>query len=72
MYDKELAVAILEQIRTAAKTILQRFEPIIKVSDFTDSSFGQEKLDSICMLLIAIGESLKKFDEITDKSLLIQ
>lgn len=29
-----------------------------------------EKLDSICMQLIAIGESLKKIDKITNKSLL--
>lgn len=29
-----------------------------------------EKLDSICMLLIAIGESLKNLDKITDQSLL--
>jgi len=31
-----------------------------------------EKLDSICMLLIAIGESLKNIDKITKKSLLKQ
>ena len=30
-----------------------------------------EKLDSICMLLIAIGESLKNLDKVTNKSLLI-
>jgi uncharacterized protein with HEPN domain len=29
-----------------------------------------EKLDSICMLLIAIGESLKNIDKITNKELL--
>ena len=28
------------------------------------------RLDGICMLLIAIGESLKNIDKITDKSLL--
>ena len=31
---------------------------------------GQEKLDSICMKLIAVGESLKNIDKITDKKLL--
>ncbi len=50
----------------------QRFEPIKTVSDFTDSSMGMEKLDSICMLLIAIGESLKNIDKITDETLLKQ
>jgi uncharacterized protein with HEPN domain len=29
-----------------------------------------EKLDSICMLLAAIGEALKNFDKITDNLLL--
>jgi len=35
-----------------------------------DTKEGQEKLDSICMKLIAIGESLKNIDKITDKKLL--
>ena len=70
MYDKELVLEVLGQIRTASQTILDRFESIKTVSDFTDSPAGREKLDSICMLLIAIGESLKKLDKITDASLL--
>ena len=70
MYDKELAVEVLEQICTASKTILERFAPVKTVSDFTGSPQGREKLDSICMLLIALGEALKKLDKITDSSLL--
>jgi uncharacterized protein with HEPN domain len=70
MYDKELVLEVLMQIRTASQTILGRFKSIKTVSDFTDSPAGREKLDSICMLLIAIGESLKKLDKITDTSLL--
>lgn len=31
-----------------------------------------EKLDSICMLFIAIGESLKQIDKITNNALLIK
>jgi len=60
MYDKELILEVLEQIRTASQTILGRFKPVKTVSDFTDSPAGMEKLDSICMMLIAIGETLKK------------
>ena len=70
MYDKELVVEVLGQIRTASQTILGRFESIKTVSDFTDSAAGLEKLDSICMQLIAIGETLKKLDKITENSLL--
>jgi uncharacterized protein with HEPN domain len=70
MYDKELVLEVLGQIRKASQTILSRFDSIKTVSDFTDSPSGRERLDSICMLLIAIGESLKKLDKITDASLL--
>ena len=70
MYDKELVLEIMKQIYQAAETILQRFEPVKKVCDFTDSPAGMEKLDSICMLLIAIGEALKNLDKTTDKDLL--
>ena len=31
-----------------------------------------EKLDASCMLLIAIGESIKSFDKITDKKVLCE
>ena len=37
---------------------------------FFDSEQGLEKLDSICMALITIGESLKNLDKITGKELL--
>jgi len=72
MYDKELVCDILYQILDATRKVSQRFEHIKTVSDFTDSPEGIEKLDSICMLLIAIGESLKNIDKITKKSLLEQ
>lgn len=70
MYDKELVLDILSGIYKAARTILKRFEPVKSASDFTDSEAGMEKLDSICMLLVAIGESVKKIDKITNKTLL--
>ncbi len=70
MYDKELATAILSQMLKCCLTILQRFEPVKLADDFTNSSSGMEKLDSICMLLIAIGESLKKLDKVTNGTLL--
>lgn len=72
MYDKALALVVLQQIHQAAGTILQRFEPVKSVEDFTGSPSGMEKLDSLCMLLIAIGESLKNLDKITEGTLLKQ
>ena len=72
MFDKELVRDILNQIFEATHKVSQRFEQIDSVSDFTDSPTGMERLDSICMLLIAIGESLKNVDKITDHSLFRQ
>lgn len=71
MYDKTLVLEILQQISDAIKTIETRFEPIKNINDFTDTPQGMEKLDSICMLLIAIGESLKNIDKITDRKLFL-
>ena len=70
MYDREIVLEILQQIHDAARRALLRFDPVNKVEDFTKSEEGMEKLDSIAMLLIAIGESLKNIDKITDESLL--
>jgi uncharacterized protein with HEPN domain len=71
MYDKSLVIEILAQILNASNTVAQRFEIVSSVDYFTDTPMGMEKLDSICMQLIAIGESLKNIDKITDKKLLI-
>ena len=62
---------ILHQIDDAVEMIKFRFEPVDSVDYFLDTAHGKEKLDSICMLFIAIGESLKKIDKLTDKKLLI-
>ena len=70
MYDKELALEILTQIYQATQTVLKRFEPIRSAEDFTSSDSGMEKLDAICMQLIAIGEGLKNLDKITNNALL--
>ncbi|MCP4579209.1 MAG: DUF86 domain-containing protein [Deltaproteobacteria bacterium] len=70
MYDRELVLEIASQIHNATRTILKRFEVVQSPGDFTDSEAGMEKLDSICMQLIAIGEGLKNLDKVTDHSLL--
>lgn len=72
MYDKELVIEILSQISNAVSIALKRFEVVDDVSYFTDTPEGMEKLDSICMVLIAIGESLKNIDKITNRELLVK
>lgn len=70
MYDKELVLDILAQIIEAIVIVQERCTFANCQNDFMDTKEGQEKLDSICMKLIAIGESLKNIDKITDKKLL--
>ncbi len=70
MPSDRLVEEILSQILKAIETIQFRFEPVDSVDYFLDTPAGQEKLDSLCMLFIAIGESLKSIDKLTDKQLL--
>ena len=72
MYDKSLVIDILYQVIDAVETIESRCTFANSQDDFTDTVQGQEKLDGICMKLIAVGESLKKIDHITDKTLFVK
>lgn len=71
-YDKTLVVDILEQIIDAIEIVQKRCSFAKVEDDFCDTELGQEKLDSICMKLIAVGESLKNIDKITNKTLLLR
>ena len=69
-YDRELVLEVLTQILEAIQKIKKRFDPINSAEQFTNSDEGMEKLDAICMQLIAVGESLKNLDKITSKKVL--
>ena len=60
------------QILEAGEKIERRFATIQTPDDFLVNDEGQDKLDAICMMLIAIGESLKNLDKITNGTLLSQ
>ncbi|KAF0151080.1 MAG: hypothetical protein FD143_2246 [Ignavibacteria bacterium] len=70
MYNQELVKEILNQILISTERILRRMRPIKTSDDFLKNERSLEKLDSICMQLIALGESIKNLDKITNKSLL--
>lgn len=72
MYDIELVKEILRQILWSAQTIAKRFAPITSPEEFVASESGLEKLDAICMQLIAIGESVKHLDKVTASRLLVR
>ena len=68
--QKELALDILYDIQTAIERLQERTNRINSVDDFLCSSDGMILLDASCMLFIAIGESLKNLDKVTDHKLL--
>jgi uncharacterized protein with HEPN domain len=70
MSEVELVKETLRQVLGAVRTIARRFAPIASAEDFVSTEAGLEKLDAICMQLIAIGESIKHLDKITEGTLL--
>lgn len=70
MYDRELVKEVLSQILTALSRIERRSASISRPDDFLSTDEGVDKLDAICMMLIAMGESLKYIDKLTDNKLL--
>lgn len=71
-YDEDLVIEILDQIIEAVEIVQKRCKFAKCEDDFCDTEEGQEKLDGICMKLVAVGESLKNIDKITNKELLAQ
>ena len=59
-------------MREAGKRIERRFSTIQAPEDFLATENGLDRLDAICMMLIAIGESLKNLDKITSGTLLCE
>ena len=70
MYDKIIVTSTIKQLINSCYLVLERFENIKSVDDFTHSKSGMEVLDSICMQLIVIGEGIKNLDKISENNLL--
>ncbi len=70
--DVGLVIEILHQIKSSCELIISRTESIVTYSDFLKNDDGLEKLDAVSMQLIAIGESIKNLDKITNYEMLIQ
>ena len=68
--SKSIALDILEDILSAIERLEERTKDINSIDDFLSSSSGMVLLDATCMLLIAIGESLKNLDKTTQGLLL--
>jgi uncharacterized protein with HEPN domain len=71
MYDLELILEDLRHIAWSLDQIEKRFSSVVTPDDFMKDDNGIEKLDSICLQLIAIGETLKHLDKLTESKLLL-
>jgi len=70
MSDTLLLREILGQILEGIGRIERRFEGIESSDDFLKDDAGIDRLDGIGMMLIAMGESLKKFESSGGKLLM--
>jgi uncharacterized protein with HEPN domain len=70
MSDPNLVTERLERLLTLLNRIPGRFATIYRPADFLATESGLEHLDSICMVLIAVGEEVKKIDRQTSGILL--
>ena len=68
--DIAMVYETLKNIDTAITRLQERSLEIQSVNDYLTSPIGMEKLDAACMVLIALGESVKTLDKLTDKKLL--
>ena len=66
-----LVLHTLSQIELAIDRLQERTKNIRSVDDFLSTPGGMEKLDAACMVLIAIGESIKNKVNYTPLKLLV-
>ena len=70
MFKREMALGCLKDIQKALTLIEERSAIVNHVNDFLCSPEGMLRLDALCMNLIALGESVKNLDKITNGELL--
>ena len=70
MHDEELLYYSLKRIASTIERIINNSQAIDDSQYYVLSPAGMERLESTCMLLLAIGESIKGIDKMTRKQLL--
>jgi len=70
MSDSTLLRERLESVLEALERIPRRFAAVPSAEYFTLTEDGKDRLDAICMILIAIGEAFKQIDQKTEGKLL--
>jgi len=72
MYKSLMTLHVLELIKSSLLEVEKRSAKISEPNDFLTSESGVILMDSICMKLSAVGESVKNLDKITNHDLLSQ
>jgi uncharacterized protein with HEPN domain len=70
MHKLEYVLVALSKIEQTVERVIANSEQITSYNYYYMSPAGMERLESTCMLLIAIGESIKGIDKVTNKELL--
>ena len=71
MLDEELLYYSLKRIASTIERIIDNSKEIDDSEYYVLSPSGMERLESTCMLILAIGESIKGIDKMTKKQLLV-
>lgn len=70
MRDEELLYYSLKRIAATLERIIENSKNIDDSQYYVLSPAGMERLESSCMLILAIGESVKGIDKMTQKKFL--
>ena len=73
MFDKNKSevIPLIDRIAEQLEIVCERCRNVQSVNDFLGSNEGMSLLDGVCMKLIAVGESIKNLDKLTDRRLLV-
>lgn len=69
--NKSEVIHLIGRIAEQLEIVCERCRNVQSVNDFLGSNEGMSLLDGVCMKLIAVGESIKNLDKLTERCLLI-
>lgn len=72
MCKNKIIQSLLNKILQTVDRILANLRSITSPSYYLLTPSGMERLESTCMLLIAIGEGVKGVDKLTEKNLFVR
>ena len=67
MCKSERVLHLLRKVEQTLERIIRNSEAVDSYHYYYLTPVGMERLESTCMLLIAIGESIKGIDKLTNK-----